>query len=368
MTATARDTFARCENVGDALRVVNRELPGDRPRQLGGNSVLQLIHGGALDVRTGDVASFGGWKTQPHSIMSVTSPRGLAARGAFQGVESVFPAYTDVFASVVFEVQAAAADTARRISTQRTAGDFKTIDIGLVTSLPRPRLVAQHGERTQTGIDTQKINDVHLATFGQIYRISNEALFGSGEALDYVRTLPRLIGLALAELESDLIFNALQATANLADGTATFATSRDNISTPAADPSTASIGIAYSKLSTRNGPDGKPITYRPNFILTGTAQKWAAAAAITSVTPGGADPMLECLDDPRIDGNRWFLGCDPELQPAIARFRLDPAVDSFFPEIQIRSPFHVAGAEISVKWDGAAAIIDPAAIVRNAGS
>ena len=364
MTPRASVTFSRATCLSDVVRMANANMEGDRPRELSGPAVVRIIEGGEFNVSTGEALQTGGWNGRGHSGLRYESPRYL--RAVLNGLGDVIPLVADTFAKVVFFTQETASRTARAISVERDLADFKTVPIVAIPALDRPkRLLAGDSPILRANIPTKKVGEVTLARFGQIFGITEQAMLGSPDSVDYVRDMPRLIGQAMGRLESDIVFGALLSASNLADDKPPFDASRNNLSTPAGKPNAATIGKAFSDLASQETEEGSAADYEPAWIVTQPSDKWAASQAVTDATPAGGAPVLECMSDARM-GDAWFIGSNPAVTPGVARFRLAPG-QHLFPDIVFRNEFHIDGLSIRVRFDAGAAFVDPTAIVKNAG-
>ena len=365
MTRRAESSFGGATCLSDVVRMANANMEGDRPRELSGETVIRIIQGGEFDDRTGECYPTGGWCGRGDSGLRYESPRHF--RAVLNGVGDILPLVADTFAKIVFMTQQTTSNTARAISVERDLTDFKTVPVVAIPALDRPkRLVLEDSPILRANVPTRKVGEVTLARFGQIFGITEQALLGSPESVDFVRDMPRLIGQAIGRLESDIVFGALLDASNLADGTPPFDASRNNLSTPAGKPNGDRIGMAFSALASQETDEGGAADYEPAWIVTQPSDKWEASQAITDATPAGGAPVLECMSDARM-GDAWFVGSDPAITPGVARFRLANGLH-MFPDIVFRNEFHVDGLSIRVRFDGGAAFVDPTAIVKNAGS
>ena len=182
-----------------------------------------------------------------------------------------------------------------------------------------------------------------------------------------VRDYPRNIGTAVARLEADLLFTALQSSDDLPDGSPLFHSSRGNLASTGANVSDGTLGTAWAAVKGQTAGDGGIADYRPVWILTTPSRRLAASKILANYASGDAAPLLAIHDDPRITGDQWFIGCDPAMRPALGRFTLNEERQPW-PQLTMQNRFAADGVSIRIVHDFGAAAIDPAAIYKNPGS
>lgn len=125
------------------------------------------------------------------------------------------------------------------------------------------------------------------------------------------------LGEAAAQTEADILVDLLTGNPNMADGTAVFDASRDNIGTASA-PDVDALTEARLAMRTRKGLDGKTIiAAAPRYVLVGADLETEAERVLASIQPsttGDVNPFggkLTLLVEPRLPAGTWYVFADP---------------------------------------------------------
>lgn len=259
-----------------------------------------------------------------------------------------------------------------------TATDFKPMYPTQVGNFPALKAVME-GAEFSYGTIAEGRESYQLATYGRIVALTRQAIVN-----DDLRAFDRAIGTAgqrAADLESSIVYNVLIANANLADGTALFATGHGNLGT-AAVISEASWSEAWEMMTQQkdlgdaSGADKEYIDARPSYVIVPPGQRAIEArkmlAATTPAKSSDVNPFagtLQVVEEPRLfvsgGPQPWFLAADPNLVDTVEYAHLEGQTEPF---IDQRVGFEVDGVEIKIRHDFAAKALDFRGLFKNAGA
>jgi hypothetical protein len=257
-----------------------------------------------------------------------------------------------------------------------TAKDFKPMFPTQIGNFPALQAVGEGAEFT-SGAIAEGREQYQLGTFGRIVGVTRQAIIN-----DDLRAFDRMLmtaGMKANDLESAIVYAILTANAALADGTALFHASRNNLGTQAAINDT-SLAEAWQLMSqqrelTPAGVTGDPLANNiPRFIIVPTGGKTVEARRVTaSITPAKASDInafanaLEIVSEPRLNATSaltWYLAGDPNVVDTIEVARLEGQEEPFMDQ---RVGFNVDGMEFKIRHDFAAKALDFRGLFRNIG-
>jgi hypothetical protein len=257
-----------------------------------------------------------------------------------------------------------------------TAKDFKPMFPTQIGNFPALQAVGEGAEFTSGSIAEGR-EQYQLGTFGRIVGLTRQAIIN-----DDLRALDRMLmtaGTKANDLESAIVYAILTANAALADGTALFHASRNNLGTQAAINDT-SLAEAWQLMSqqrelTPAGVTGDPLANNiPRFVIVPTGGKTVEARRVTAnITPAKASDInafanaLEIVSEPRLNTTSaltWYLAGDPNVVDTIEVARLEGQEEPF---IDQRVGFNVDGMEFKIRHDFAAKALDFRGLFRNIG-
>jgi hypothetical protein len=257
------------------------------------------------------------------------------------------------------------------------AKDFKTMSPTQIGNFPSLHLIGE-GAEFSSGSIAEGREQYQLATYGRIVGLTRQAIIN-----DDLRAFDRLLataGMKANDLESGIVYAVLTANAALADGTALFHASRNNIGTTGAISDTT-LAEAWQLMSQQRelapaGVTGDVLASNiPRFIIVPAGGKTVEAArTMAAVTPAKASDInafagqLRIISEPRLNASSvtmWYLASDPNVVDTIEVARYEGQEEPFMDQ---RVGFNVDGMEFKVRHDFAAKALDFRGLFRNAGA
>lgn len=206
---------------------------------------------------------------------------------------------------------------------------------------------------------------VRLKTFGGLLSISRQTVVN--DDLDALADTNRLLAQSAALTQSMIAVDALAGSHNLSDGTAVFATDRNNLLTGLDSVLDAgSLGLAVATMRRFSDSNGQPLSIEPKFLIVPPELERVACQLCYS----DADPScnhagtlnifkrngLQVVVEPLLTSAKsWYLLPDQALVPFVRYFTLFDG--GLIPHIESRQGFSTDNLELKVRVDFAAAPI-----------
>jgi len=256
--------------------------------------------------------------------------------------------------------------------------DFKSVSRNILGEAPNLEKVLEGGEIKRGTIGEGK-EAYNLATYAKIIAISRNVIIN--DDLQAFANIPSRFGAAAARLESDIVYAILTANANLADGTALFATSvplrNANLkSSGGSAPDVTSLGLARQVMRTQKGLNGDDtLNLMMKFLIAPAALETKIDQLLQSITPAltssvvpQAIKSLIPIIEPRLDANSataWYGAADSSQVDTVEYGYLEGQEGVY---TEVRQGFDVDGMEIKARLDFAAKAIDFRGLYKNVGA
>ena len=306
---------------------------------------------------------------------------GLSQRSAGMHSTSDFPLIlANVTNKTLREGYAMMPRTFADFTRQSSASNFKDISRTQIGEFPGLELVAEHGE-FKYGTVPEGRETYSLKTYGKIIGITRQTLIN--DDLDAFTRVGQSIGVAAANLESDLVWAILTANANLADGGALFnstavttAGGHANLAGIGAVISEASLTAARAAFRKQKSLSGYFLNVTPSYLivppeLEGVANQFTSSQYVAAKS-GDINPnyntQLQVIVEPRLSASSataWYLAAAPQLVDTIEYAYLSGQEGVY---TETRMGFEVDGMEIKARHDFAAKALDFRGLYKNAGA
>lgn len=215
---------------------------------------------------------------------------------------------------VALETYRAAESPLKSLCRQRSLPNFKESTSIRLGEMGRLEELSEHGEITHTS-RAENGETMRLKTFARGITVTRRLLID--DDLNLLGDITAAMGEAAAQTEADILTALIVDNPNLADGTAVFDASRDNIGT-AGGPSINSLAEARKSMRLRKGLDEKTIiSAAPRFVVVGAGFETLAEQVLASIQPNKADDVnpfsgaLSLLVEPRLPSTAWYVFSDP---------------------------------------------------------
>lgn len=285
------------------------------------------------------------------------------------------------------EEYAAAPATYRAWAAKATLPDFRATNRVQLFGASRPKKANEAGE-FQRGTLSEGKESYQLATYGEVIAISRQMIVN--DYLGAFNRIPKAMAMAMASLESDLVYSILLANAAMADGTALFHSNHGNVGT-AGVIATGTIGEAMTLMATQRDPNsGSPLNFLPRFLLVppgirATADTFVSGAFVpnvqTNVIPDymrNLQPITEARlqtgvtisTEPDVDttyagsATAYYLLADSGAVDTVEYSYLEGSEGVYTED---RLGFDVDGVETKARLDFGAKALDWRGMVKNAG-
>jgi hypothetical protein len=121
------------------------------------------------------------------------------------------------------------------------------------------------------------------------------------------------------------------------------------------EPAFLSLSVARQAMRAQKGVDGEVyINATPKFLVVGPAGETNGERLIAAIDAGAVEDVnpfsgkLTLVVDPRIAGNRWYLGADPNQVEGLEYAYLQEQPG---PRVESRAGFEIDGVQIKVALD-----------------
>lgn len=264
-------------------------------------------------------------------------------------------------------------ETFQMWTSEGTLPDFKiasSVDLG---SFPALRQVAEGGEYKYITVGERREQRV-LATYGERFSITRPAIIN--DDLDAFSRMPRKMGRAAIRTVGNLAYAVLTGNPNMADGTALFHASRNNLQSAAGvnSASVDAVRVAMARMKDIGQTTGS-LNIRLRYLVVPVALEGAAkatrdseyevgASAKNNTTPNTVRGTFEVVSDARLDDastSVWYGAADPGLHDTVIVDYLDGVKT---PTLEQQAGWSVDGVEFKVRMDAAAKALDPKTMQR----
>lgn len=262
--------------------------------------------------------------------------------------------------------------TFTRWARRTTLKDFRPVTRGNLWAAP-DLLVVPEAAEFKYGTLGAGGETLTLSTYGRIIAFTRQLLIN--DDMDALSRIPNAFGASAADLESDIVYGILMANPVMSDGVALFHANHGNLGT-AAQITDASLAAAMQAFATRKGPENRPISIRPRYIIVPPGpREIEARRVLAQTTPNNAAGVnvyagaLEIIVEPRLipatGQHPWFLAADPSRVDTIDYAYLE-GQDGVHTET--RTGFEVDGVEHKARHDFGAGAMDWRGLYKNPGA
>ncbi|MGQ7957677.1 prohead protease/major capsid protein fusion protein [Pseudomonas sp. SP16.1] len=263
-----------------------------------------------------------------------------------------------------------APQTWRPLGSQTTVPDFREVTrvaLGDITALEK---VNEHGEYKYGSLGEEGA-PIKVAKFGKIIAITWESIVN--DDLAALTRVPRALGAAAAQTESDLVWDLLLSNPNFVDGVAVFHADHGNLAGSAGAINTTTLAAARAAMRKQKSKAGHFLNLGPQYLVVGPDKELEAFQFTSSnyVPAKNADindsrnTSLTVIVDARITGNQWYLYAAPGMVDTFEYAYLEGEQGVF---TETREGFEVDGMEIKARLVFGAAWIDYRGAYKNAGA
>lgn len=256
------------------------------------------------------------------------------------------------------------------------APDFKQMSVVNLGAAPDLLQVNEAGE-FKYGSMTDGKEVYSMLTYGRIVSFTRQALVN-----DDLRGFDRLVGAfgnSAARLENRTVYAILTANANLADGTALFASGHSNLAGSGGVIGVDTLGAGRAAMRKQKGLQSEELNIAPRSLIVPAALEQIAyqytSANYVPATPAnvnefraGGRTAVEPIVEPILDANSataWYLAADNAQIDTVEYCFLDGAEG---PVIESEIGFEVDGISWKCREDFAAKAIDFRGLYKNAGA
>ena len=257
---------------------------------------------------------------------------------------------------------------------QVLATDFKAMHRVQLGEAPQLLKVGESGEFKRGTLGESK-ESYRIETYGRVVAITRQVLIN--DDLDAFTRIPAMYGNAIAQLESDVVWDIVTSNPAMADGTALFHANHKNLAGSGAALGVDSVGAARAAMRKQTGLDKKTaLNIRPAFLIVPAALELKAeqlvAQNLVPAQSGNVVPQsirtLSPIAEPRLDGaseTAWYLAASPNQIDTIEYAYLEGQQGAY---IETRNGFDVDGVEIKCRLDFGAKAIDWRGLYKNPGA
>lgn len=264
----------------------------------------------------------------------------------------------------------AAPQTWRVLGRATTVPDFREITRVALGDIAALEKVNEHGEY-QYGTLEEEGAPIRVTKFGKIIALTWESIVN--DDLAALTRIPRALGAAAAQTESDLVWKMILDNPAFVDGDTVFHANHGNLAASNAAISTTSLGIARAAMRKQKSKAGHFLNIGPEYLVVGPdkeleAYQFTSSQYVPAKNSDINDPRnaaLTVVVDGRITGNQWYLFAAPSVVDTFEYAYLEGEQGVF---TETREGFEVDGMEIKARLVFGAAWIDYRGAFKNAGA
>jgi phage major head subunit gpT-like protein len=263
-----------------------------------------------------------------------------------------------------------APQTWRPLGMQSTVPDFREVTRTALGDISALEKVNEHGEY-KYGTIGEEGAPIKVAKFGKIIAITWESIVN--DDLAALTRVPRALGAAAAQTESDLVWALLLGNPNFVDGTPVFHADHGNLAGSAGAINTTTLAAARAAMRKQKSKAGQFLNLGPQYLVVGPDKELEAfqftssnyVPAKNSDINDARNTSLQVIVDARITGNQWYLYAAPGQVDTFEYAYLEGEQGVF---TETREGFEVDGMEIKARLVFGAAWIDYRGAYKNAGA
>lgn len=207
---------------------------------------------------------------------------------------------------------------------------------------------------------------VQLKKYGGILSFTEEMLVN--DDLGLLAEFLQKAGAAAKRLESKLVYDRLQASTNMADGSPLFHSSHANLGTAGAISETT-FDELNQKLKNQKTLDSEDyLDLVAAHLICGLQNETAARKFLSTIIPNATSSVnpfansVNLVVDPRITGKNWFLAADKSQIDSIVLYRL---LGKEQPQVSTRNKWETGSFQIKVEHVAAAQAMESRGIAKN---
>lgn len=302
--------------------------------------------------------------------------RGLSAVDMATHSSSDFPlaiggGLTAVLGQMMQQMPVALEKVAREIE----ADDYRTGNSVTLTGTGVPKRVSEGGEIGHTTINEMGEAKAVPDDFGQIFRLSNQALVNDARALGLLADITRLMMKGATELKRQTLLSPLVSNSGLGqtmrDGNTLFHASHGNLAASGAAISIATLSAARTAMRRQKDTNGSVLNVEPAYLVVPPEKETEAnqivaqisAAAVADVNPFST--RLEVVTEAGLSNvNAWYLAADPMLVDGLTFAYLSGQRN---PVVEAKDGWETLGMEMRLVWAIGAALHGYQGWYRNPG-
>ena len=260
-----------------------------------------------------------------------------------------------------------------QVFRRTTVSDFRNRHILEVSDGPALEKVNEKGEIRYGAITDKELASYKIDSYAKAYGITFKVLVN-----DDIAALNDVTGKAARGARTwfaGFLVDTIIANPRLADNSAVFHASHNNLAASGAVPSETTIGTGKTAIRLQKDLSGNPIDAAPKYILAPAAQEVAIDKLMAQLYPQmPADAQVSARNltpiiDPRFDAKNqttaWYLFADPSLAPVFEYAELEGYSG---PQVETRVGFETLGIEVRVVWHVGAGAIDSRGAWKNLGA
>ncbi|MGU3538119.1 prohead protease/major capsid protein fusion protein [Methylobacterium sp. A54F] len=255
----------------------------------------------------------------------------------------------------------------RPLARRVTAPDFRARhSIGLTGSMKLEK-VNEHGE-FKSGTMFEAAESYKVDTFGKIFGLTRQAIVNDN--LGAFNDVPRMLGVAAANFESDFLASLIASNPSMSDGKPVFHADHGNLAVVAGPINLETLSAARIAMRRQRNEAGDLVGVAPVFLVVAPEQETAAQQAVAEIAAAdiaNANPFskLVVIVEARLPAGGWYLSADPAVMPALEYAYLEGEEG---PQIVTQAGFDVDGVRFRVRLDFGGGWIDWRGWYRNAGA
>lgn len=273
----------------------------------------------------------------------------------------------DTVGRVLRQSYQAAPSAIRPLARRATAPDFRARHSLTLTGGLRLERVNEHGE-FKSGTMFESGESYRVETFGRVFGLTRQAIVNDN--LGAFNDVPRIMGVAAANFESDFLADLLNRNPALADGRPVFHADHRNVPVAGGPITLAALSAARIAMRRQTNEAGDLVGALPRFLVVAPEQETAAEQAVAEIAaadPANVNPFttLVVVVEPRLATGAWFLVADPVLMPCLEYAYLEGEEG---PQIISQAGFEVDGVRFRVRLDFGGGWLDCRGWYRNSGA
>ncbi len=202
-----------------------------------------------------------------------------------------------------------------RFASEIFVGDFR--ENAFLGIAPPALVLNKEGLPIPPGFPLVTRQTGNLSTWATLFALSDHAIVNDRAGV-FVK-VGAMLAISAAAKQADLLFDVLTSNPNMADGEPWLSESAGNRS-PTPDALTAtSLSEAIAGLRAQI-VNGLKLNLSPRYLIVAPTEEMSARLLVKQCFDA---EELSIISDPRVDGAGFFLTCDPEIYPSVAKLQLE---------------------------------------------